>query len=259
MMDYKRKLLNFMLYGYGGLMLLLIAMSTGASLLNSDVLFQDTFLTISLDIVIALADVFAFAIASAIVIYGIYMDGVRSMKTVYAAFLAITVFHYVAVLCIGWLAYPGDLPSTVGEWILMLIGSLFLYILIDCLRLFVVGIVFLKKLDKCEAARREYNRKARIIGEEQQSAREIAFPIAKIVSFKNPIQIGIVTTAIVYWAVFLIQYAYYAVMNLRINKFWEYIGFQLIELGFYLLMAGICYCIATYIIVKLDEKMPKTE
>ena len=259
MTDYRRKLLNFMLYGYGGLMLLLIAMSTGASLLNSNVLFQDGFWVIALDVVIALADTFAFAIASAVIIYGIYMDGVKSMKTVYAAFLSITVFHYVAVLCVGWLLYPGDLPSTVEEWLLMLIESLFLYILIDCLRLFVVGFVFSRKLAKCEEERCEYNRKARILGEEQQNKRSLAFPFNKFISLHNPIQIGVLTISVVYWVVFFIQYVYYAVMNMRINKFWEYIGFQCIELGFYLIMACICYCVAMYILVKFDEIMPKNE
>lgn len=248
-----------MLYGYGGAMLLLVAMSTGASLLNSNVLYQDGFWVIALDVIIALVDVFAFAIATAVVIYGIYLHGSRSMKTVYAAFLATTVFHYVAVLCIGWLIFPGDLPSTVGEWLLMLIESLFLYILIDCLRLFIVGFAFSKRLAKCEALRCEYNRKARILGEEQQSKRSIAFPISNFISIKNPIQIGTLVTTAVYWLVFLVQYAYYAVMNLRINKFWEYIGFQLIELGFYLIMACVCYCIVTFMMVRLDEKMPKTE
>lgn len=259
MVEYKRKLLNFMLYGYGGLMLLLVAMSTGASFLNSDVLFQDGFWIIALDAVIALVDVFAFAIASAVVIYGIYLDGARGMKTVFAAFLAITVFHYVAVLCIGWLIYPGTLPSNVREWLLMLLESLILFTLIDCLRLFIVGVVTSKMLAKREAARCEYNRKARILGEEQKSKRSIAFPFERFIGFKNPIQIGVSTMTVVYWAVFLIQYAYYAVMNLRINKFWEYIGFQIMELGFYVFMACICYCIATYILIKLDEKMPKTE
>ena len=61
MLQNKRKLLNMMLYGYGGLMLLLIGMSTGARLLNSDVLFQDSVWVIALDIIMALVDAFAFA------------------------------------------------------------------------------------------------------------------------------------------------------------------------------------------------------
>ena len=259
MVEYKRKLLNFMLYGYGGLMLLLVAMSIGASLLNSDVLFQDGFWVIALDILIAFADVFAFAIACSVVIYGIFLDGARSMSTVLAAFLAITVFHYVAVLCLGWLIYPGTLPSTVGEWLWMLFAELILYIFIDCLRLFIVGLIFSKKLAKCENTRSEYNRKAKILGDEPQSARSLAFPITKFIGFKNPVQFGVAATATAYWLVFLFQYLYYAIMNMRTNRFWEYIGFQIIELGFYVLMACICYCIATYILVKLDEKMPKAE
>jgi hypothetical protein len=73
------------------------------------------------------------------------------------------------------------------------------------------------------------------------------------------VQIGAVMVACVYWTVFFIQYAYYAAMNLIKLKFWEYIGFQIAELGFYAVMACVCYCITTYMIMKLDEKMPKTE
>lgn len=248
-----------MLYGYGGLMLLLIGMSTAARLLNSDILFQDSIWVIALDIIIALVDAFAFAVACATVIYGIYLVGHRDMMTVYAAFLAVTTFHYVAILGIGWIVYPGTLPELFEDWLLMVIESLLLYILIDCLRLFIVGFITHKVLIKYETARVEYNRKARILETPPQEARSIAFPLSKFISFKNPVQIGTATVAGVYWAVFFIQYAYYAAMNLIKLKFWEYIGFQIAELGFYAVMACVCYCIATYILMKLDEKMPKSE
>jgi hypothetical protein len=58
---------------------------------------------------------------------------------------------------------------------------------------------------------------------------------------------------------FAVQYVYYAAMNLIKLKFWEYIGFQIMELVFYAIMAWVCYCIATFILIKLDEKMPKSE
>ena len=259
MLQNKRKLLNMMLYGYGGLMLLLIGMSTGARLLNSDVLFQDSVWVIALDIIMALVDAFAFAFACATVIYGIYLIGNRAMITVYAAFLAVTTFHYVAILCIGWAIYPGTLPDLLEDWLLMAVESLFLYILIDCLRLFAVGFVTCRVLSKHETARVDYNRKARILAEPLLDARSIAFPLTKFISFKNPVQIGAVMVACVYWTVFFIQYAYYAAMNLIKLKFWEYIGFQIAELGFYAVMACVCYCITIYMIMKLDEKMPKTE
>lgn len=259
MIEYKKKLLNLMLYGYGGLMILLIGMSTGARLLNSDILYQDGFWVIVLDIVIALADAFAFALSAAVVIYGIYLAGYRAMKTVYAAFIAVTTFHYVAVLCIGWLIYPGTMPETVEEWLLMIFESLFLYILIDCLRLLVVGIVASKAIAKQEAIRCDSNRKAKILGDEQQDQRSLAFPFVKFISFKNPIQISVAAMAAVYWIVFLVQYVYYAFMNLIKLNFLDYVGFQILELGFYALMACICYCVAVFILIRLDEKMPKAQ
>lgn len=158
MVIYKQKLLKWMLFGYGGLMLLLIGLSTAARFLNSDVLFQDGLWAIALDIVTAIVDVFAFAFASAVVIYGIYAVGARNMTTVFSAFFSVTVFHYVAILGIGWAIYPGTLPETVEDWLRMALESLVLYILLDCLRLFIVGFVTAKLLAKREAARNDYNR-----------------------------------------------------------------------------------------------------
>ncbi len=240
-------------------MLLLIGMSTATRLLNSNVLFQDGLWAFLLDAGIAIADVFAFAIASAVVIYGIYAIGTRDMTTVFSAFLAVTVFHYVAILGIGWAIYPGTLPETVEDWLRMVLENLVLYILLDCLRLFIVGFVTAKLLAKREAARNDYNRKAKIMGDELQDQRSIAFPFSKFVSMKNPVQVGVLVTAATYWAVFAVQYVYYAFMNLTKLRFWEYIGFQIIELVFYAIMAWVCYCISTFILIKLDEKMPKTE
>ena len=259
MVIYKQKLLKWMLFGYGGLMLLLIGLSTAARFLNSDVLFQDGLWAIALDIVTAIVDVFAFAFASAVVIYGIYAVGARNMTTVFSAFFSVTVFHYVAILGIGWAIYPGTLPETVEDWLRMALESLVLYILLDCLRLFIVGFVTAKLLAKREAARNDYNRKAKIMGDELQDQRSIAFPFSKFVSIKNPVQVGVLVTAATYWAVFAVQYVYYGAMNLIKLKFWEYIGFQIMELVFYAIMAWVCYCIATFILIKLDEKMPKSE
>jgi hypothetical protein len=259
MLQYKNNLLKLMLFGYGGLMLLLIGMSTGARVLNSDTLFQDGILVIALDAIIAIVDAFAFAIASAVVIYGIYLLGIKPMKTVFAAFFAVTTFHYVAVLFIGWIIYPGTMPQNMGEWLYMVIESLLLYILIDCLRIFVVGLICAKVVAKREAARLEENRKAKILGDEIKEKRSIAFPLTGIIGFKNPMHIAVAAAAFAYWVIFFIQYAYYAVMNLIKLNFWEYLGFQILELGFYTVMAFICYAISLYIIIKLDEKMPKAD
>lgn len=257
--QYKNKLLQLMLFGYGGCMLLLVGLSTGVRLLNSNIVFQDGLWVISLDILIALVDVFAFAIAAAVVIYGIYLFGPRSLTTIYAAFLSMTVFHYVAILCIGWMIFPGTLPDNVGALLLTIAESLFLFVLIDCLRLFLVAFATQKTLAKRESERKAYNRRANILGDEARDARSVAFPLAKFVSLKNPLQFGAFIMAIVYWSVFLIQYVYYAIMNIIKLSFFEYLGFQIMELGFYAILAFICYCITDYTLIKLDEKMPKIE
>ncbi len=259
MLQYKKNLLNLMLLGYGGLMVLLIGMTTGTRFLNSDVLFQDGFLVITLDILIALLDAAAFAITTVVVIYGIYLVGSRAMITVYAAFLSITVFYRVTVLCLGWLIYPGSLPGSIQDLLLMITENIFIYTLFDCLRLFIIGFVAFKLLEKRENARQEYNRKARILGDELQSKRSIAFPFEKFISLKNPLQKSAAVSSIVYWTVFFVQYVYYAIMNLVKLDFWHYIGFQIIELVFYAVLACICYCVIVYVLIKLDEKMPKTQ
>ena len=97
-MLYKKKLLSLLLIGYGGLMLLLIGMLTGSMLLGSDVLYMDSPVIQILDIAITVVDIFAYAISAAVIIYGIYLYGVKQLSTIYAAYFCITVFHYVAIL-----------------------------------------------------------------------------------------------------------------------------------------------------------------
>ena len=259
MLAYKKKLLHFMLYGYGGLMVLIVALLTGSMLLESDVLYQNGFLDNAADIAITIFDVFAFAISAAVLIYGIYLLGARELSTVYAAYVCLTVFHYVAVLCIGWLIFPGTLPESVGDLLLYLVEDVFVFTLIDCLRLFVIGIVTAKLLSKREAARNEYNRKAQILGNEMQGSRSIAFPFAKFVSFKNPVHIGLMVMALIYWLTFYIQYVYYDIITLIKLDFLYGMSLQLVNLVANAVLAAICYCIAAFILIKLDEKMPKTE
>lgn len=259
MVEYKRKLLNLMLYGYGGLMVLLVALLTGSMLLESDVLYQNGFWDNALDIVITVFDVFAFAISVSVLIYGIYLFGARALSTVYAAFLCMTVFHYVAVLCIGWLVFPGTLPESVGDLFMYLIEDVIVFTLIDCLRLFIIGLVTAKLLAKREAARKEYNRKANILGNEMQSARSIAFPFAKFVSFKNPVHVGLAVMALIYWLTFYIQYVYYDIVTLIKLEYLHGMSLQLVNLLVNAVLAAICYCVAAFVLIKLDEKMPKTE
>lgn len=259
MLVYKKKLLHFMLYGYGGLMILLVALLTGSMLLESDVLYQNGFWDNAVDIVITIFDVFAFAISAAVLVYGIYLLGARELSTVYAAYLCVTVFHYVAVLCIGWLVFPGTLPESVGDLLLYLVEDVLVFTLIDCLRLFIIGIVTAKLLAKREAARKEYNRKARILGEEMQDSRSIVFPFAKFVSLKNPVHIGLIAMALIYWLTFYIQYVYYDIITLIKLDYLYGLSLQIVNLLVNAVLAAICYCIAAFILIKLDEKMPKIE
>lgn len=259
MVQYKRKLLNIMLLGYGGLILLLIGMTTGARFLNSDVLYQDGFWVVALDVAIAIADLLAFVVSAVVVIYGIYLIGCREMMTVYSAYLSLTVLLNVAKVCIGWIIFPGTLPKTPEELITVLLESLVFIVLIDCLRLFIIGFITTKQLAKHESARKEYNRKANIIGNDEKGQRSIAFPFSRFISLKNPIQAACVSLSLVYWLTFLIQYVYYALMNLiKLNTI-QYVEFQIAELVFYAIFACIAYCIAVYGLIKFDEKMPKLE
>ena len=139
-----------MLLWYGGLILLLIGMTTGARFLNSDVLYQDGFWVVALDVAIAIADLLAFVVSAVVVIYGIYLIGCREMMTVYSAYLSLTVLLNVAKVCIGWIIFPGTLPKTPEELITVLLESLVFIVLIDCLRLFIIGFITTKQLAKHE-------------------------------------------------------------------------------------------------------------
>ena len=165
----------------------------------------------------------------------------------------------VAVLCIGWLVFPGTLPESVGDLFMYLIEDVIVFTLIDCLRLFIIGLVTAKLLAGREAARKEYNRKANILGNEMQSARSIAFPFAKFVSFKNPVHVGLAVMALIYWLTFYIQYVYYDIVTLIKLEYLHGMSLQLVNLLVNAVLAAICYCVAAFVLIKLDEKMPKTE
>ena len=259
MLIYKKKLLNCMLFGYGGLMLLLVLLLTGSMLMESNVLFQSGIWLNVVAIFTSVVDIFAFAVAAAILIYGIYLVGTRELTTVYAAFLCMTVFHYVAVLCIGWLVFPGTLPESVDDLLSYLFEDVIVFVFLDCLRIFVVGLVTARLLAKREAERKEYNRKANIIGKEMQSKRSVAFPFAGFFRFKNPLQAGVLTMAIVYWMTFYIQYVYYDIMTLIKLDYFYGASFQILTLLANAALACIGYTVVTFILIKMDEKMPKTD
>lgn len=248
-----------MLFGYGGLMVLLVALLTGSMLLDTNTLYQDSFLTDAIKILISVVDVFAFAISSAILIYGIYLVGARALTTVYAAFFCMTIFHYVAILCIGWLVFPGTLPETVADLAIFMLEDVVVFTLLDCLRLFIVGFVTAKLLAKHEAARKDHNRRAHVLGEEKLLARSVAFPIAGFLKLKNPLLAGAAVMAAVYWLTFYLQYVYYDIMTLiKLNVFYGQ-SLQIFELLANAVLACIGYTVITFILIKLDEKMPKTD
>ncbi len=258
MTQYRKILLNLMLFGYGGLMVLLVALLTGSMLLESNVLYQNSFLTNAITIVISVVDVFAFAISSAVLIYGIYLVGARALTTVYAAFFCMTIFHYVAILCIGWLVFPGTLPESVADLAIFMLEDVAVFTLLDCLRLFIVGLVTAKLFAKRETFRKDYNRKAHILGKEPIEAREVAFPIAGFLKLKNPLLAGAAVMAAVYWLTFYIQYVYYDIMTLiKLDVFYGQ-SLQIFELLANAVLACIGYTVIIFILIKLDEKMPKT-
>ena len=259
MIQYKKKLLNMMLFGYGGSMILLIAMLTALMLLDSNVLYQNGTFVKVIDICISVADVFSFAIAVAVVIYGIYLMNVRSLTTVFSAFVCITIFHYVAVLCIGWLIFPGTLPETIGDLMAYFFEEVIVFVFLDCLRLFLIGLITVKLLAKKELLRRDYNRKTLILGEEQLSARNSIYPLKSFISFKNPVQVGALISAAIYWLTFYVQYVYYDIITIIKLDYFEGASLRLFTLAVNAVLACICYCIAIFILMKFDEHLPKQE
>ena len=261
-MHYHKRLLNHLLIGYGGLMLLLIGLLTANMLLVTNVLYMNSPLVQVLDIVTTVIDIFAFAISTCVVIYGIYLYGAKALKTLYAAYFCITVFHYVAILLIEWAIFPGKIPveesvlDSILALVLYLLENLFLFVILDCLRLFLVVFVTAKLLNRHRVDQKEFNRKANILGLEQKNSKEGLFPFEKFVSFKNPIQIGAFATAVIYWLTYFIQYVYIDILILIKMDYVEGFGMQIIYLLLNAVLSCICYCIMMYMLMKYDEKMP---
>ena len=258
-MLYKQRLLKILLIGYGGLMLLLIGMLTVSMFLNSDVLYMDTTIVQVLEIAVTFVDILAYAISAIVIIYGIYLYGAKHLTTIYSCYLCITVFHYVAILCIGWMVFPDTLPKSVQELFLSLLENIILFVLFDCLRIFIIALITATLLNKSEKYRLEKNSKSSVLGQEISDARSIAFPFSSFVSFSNPIQIGIFATAVIYWLTYLIQYIYIDILTLIEVEYVEGLGMQLVYLLLNAVLSCVCYCIMMYFVIKLDEKMPKTE
>lgn len=238
-------------------MLILIGLLIAMMILSNDVLYNNTVVP-ALDILITVIDVFAYAISATVLIYAIYMYGVKENITLYAAYFCITVFHYVSILCIGWMIFPGTLPGTIQELLGFLWTDILLFVLLDCLRVFLIVLITAKLLQKYNANRKEYNRKANILDKEQRDARYGLFPFSKFLSFKNPIQIGAFITAAIYWLTFFFQYLYIDILiSIFGIEYIEGLPMQIVYLLLNAVLAGICYCIIVFVLLKFDEKMPK--
>ena len=256
-MQNKKRLLTTLLLGYGVLMLVLIGLLTVMMILSNDILYNNTIVP-ALDILITVIDVFAYAISATVLIYAIYMYGVKENITLYAAYLCITVFHYVAMLCIGWLILPGTLPETIQGLLGFLWTDVLLFVLLDCLRIFLIVFITAKLLQKHNANRIEYNRKANILDKEQREARFGLFPFSKFLNFKNPIQVGAFVTAVIYWLTYFFQYLYIDILISAFGiEYIEGLPMQIVYLLLNAVLAGICYCIIVFVLLKFDEKMPK--
>ena len=256
-MQNKKRLLITLLLGYGVLMLVLIGLLIGLMILSNDVLYNNTVVPV-LDILITVIDVFAYAISGTVMIYAIYMYGVKENFTLYTAYLCITVFHYVAILCIGWMLFPGTLPNTIQELLGFLWTDVLLFVLLDCLRVFLIVFITAKLLQKHNTSRKEYNRKANILDKSQRDARFGLFPFAKFLSFKNPIQVGAFVTAAIYWLTYFFQYLYIDILVSAFGiEYIEGLPMQLVYLLLNAVLAAICYCVIIFVLLKFDEKMPK--
>lgn len=258
-MQYKKKLLVLLLLGYGLLMVVLIGMLTISMILNSNVLYMNGALVQVIDIAITIVDIFAFGISAAVMIYGIYLYGAKALSTLYAAYLCITVFHYVALVCINWALFPNNLPKSIQDLGTCLFEDILLFVALDCLRIFLICLITAGSMKKVEAKKAILNRTNALLGSEILDERTGYFPMSSFISFKNPVQIGIFTTAVIYWLTFYLQHVYITVLSVLKFDYVEGIPMQIIYLLLDAVLACICYCIMMYIMLKLDEKLPKTQ
>lgn len=252
-MIYKKKLLNTLLIGYGGLMLLLIGMLTVSMILTSNVLYLNSILVQALDIAITVVDIFAYSISAAVLIYGIYLYGIKELSTLFSAYLCITVFHYVSILCIGWIVFPGNMPETLQDLLRYILEDVFLFVVLDCVRIFIILLITSKSLSKHNQRMVQQSKKEEILDEEKKNIRDGVFPFTGFISFKNPIQIGIFSTAAIYWLTFYFQYVYIDILSLLKFDYVEGFAMQIIYLILNAVLACICYCIMMFILMKFDE------
>lgn len=254
---YGKKLLLWIVLGYGICMLALIGMLSGQMILGSNVLFADSIWMTVIDIAITLVDILAYTFAVAALIYGTYLFGVKSLSNMLSAYLCLTVLHYVALMGIGWGLF--GLPETVNDLFEQLWSDMLLFVLLDCLRMFIIIFFCAKSIKKHEAKRALHNRAAAMIGNELQGSRHGIFPLRTLLSFKNPIQIGAFTAAIIYWLTYIVQYIYIDILSLisfgRVEEFFM----QFIYVILNAILAAICYCIINYMLMKMDENMPKID
>ena len=254
-MTYKKKLLNTLLIGYGGLMLLLIGMLAVSMVLTSNVLYMNSIGVQILDIAITVVDIFAYGISASVLIYGIYLYKAKELSTLYAAYLCITVFHYVAILCISWAIFPGRLPETLQDLLRYMLEDILLFVALDCLRMFLISLITSRLLRKHEVRREHDNLKAAVLEYEPKEYRKSLFPFSSFISFRNPIQVGIFSTAVIYWLTFYFQYVYIDILSLIKFDYVEGFVLQIIYLLLNAVLACICYCIMMYILMKFDEKL----
>lgn len=257
---YSKSLMRWIIFGYGGCMLALIGMLALQMVLGSNVLYAETPWMNVLDIAITLVDILAFTFAAGAVIYGIYWYGLKSIYNLLiplSAYLCLTVVHYVAVLCINWGLF--GLPETVNALLRQFWEDMLLFVFLDCLRLVLITFALVLSLKKHEEKRALHNRAASKIGNPLMGSREGIFPLRTFISFKNPVQAGAFAAAMIYWLTFILQYIYIDILSLinfgRVDEFFM----QFIYVILNAILAAICYCALNYMLMKLDEKMPKID
>ncbi len=258
-MQNRKQLLYVMLLGYGLPMLLIVGMVSALMLLETDVIYMDSLLYKALDIAVRIVDILPYAVSAAVIIYGIYSFGYSSLSTLYASYLFITVLHYVLLQCIEWFVFPGSLPQSIQELFTVFFENIVLFVIFDCLRIFLVGLATALLMKKQETKRETLNRTAKLLGNQHIEAREGIFPFASFVSFKNPIQLSIFITAAIYWLTFLVQYVYIDILALLSFDYVEGIWMQPVYLALNAVLACICYCVILFVLIGFDEKMPKKE
>ena len=255
--NYGKKLMLWVVLGYGLCMLALIGMLTVQMVLGSDVIYAQTAWMNVLDIAITLVDILAFVFAAVAIIYGLYMFGIKEISGLLGAYLCLTVLHYVAIMCIGWGLF--GLPESANDLFAQFWEDLLLFVLLDCLRIALIIVVTVKALAKHEHKRALHNRAAAMVGNELQGSRHNIFPFRGLVSLRNPVQIGAFSAAVVYWLTFVLQYVYIDILALinfgRIEEFFM----QFIYVVLNAILATVCYCMINYLLMRMDEKMPKAD